>query len=275
MTRTAKAPAIIPSLTTEEVHAAIDRRYFNDPRRAMRYVVVHEVRNASGFDANRVCDALVCHCWPSDGLTLSGIEVKVARSDWLRELKSPRKAEAFAQHCHQWWVAAGGVDVVQLEELPPGWGLLVPAKGGDLRAVRTPKHNTPYPPDHSFLASLLRSAIQQQVGAKITAAVVEARKEERHNADFAHRHQAERLDKLQTMVTEFEQRSGIRLTEWNWGDQAEAVRLLSQIRSGGYESLGERLKGARNLLAAALKGVEQALEGAAAVDQALKGETAA
>lgn len=272
MTKTAVAA---PTLSTEEVHDAIDRRYFNDPRRAMRYVVVHEVRNASGFDANRVCDVLICACWPSDGLTLSGIEVKVTRSDWLRELKSPRKAEAFAQHCHQWWVAAGSADVVQLEELPPGWGLLVPTKGGDLRAVRTPQQNNPLPPDHSFLASLLRSATQQQVGAKITAAVVEARKEERGQAVHDRRHLQERCEKLQEMVAEFEKRSGLRLSEWNWGDQAESVRMLGQIRSGGYDSLKERLTGARNLLSSALKGLDQAIEGAAGVEEAMKTEKTA
>lgn len=57
---------------------------------------------------------------------LDGFEVKVSRSDWLHELDQPRKADAWFDHTHRWWVLAPSTEIVRPEELPEGWGLMVP-----------------------------------------------------------------------------------------------------------------------------------------------------
>lgn len=57
---------------------------------------------------------------------LDGFEVKVSRNDWLHELDQPRKADAWFASTHRWWVLAPSTEIVRPEELPEGWGLMVP-----------------------------------------------------------------------------------------------------------------------------------------------------
>lgn len=58
---------------------------------------------------------------------LDGFEVKVSRGDWQAELANPAKADPWFAATHRWWVAAPSTDVVRPEELPAGWGLMVPS----------------------------------------------------------------------------------------------------------------------------------------------------
>jgi hypothetical protein len=48
------------------------------------HAVLFEVRNATGFDANRSIDAVTMTLWPSLGLELAGMEIKISRSDDVR-----------------------------------------------------------------------------------------------------------------------------------------------------------------------------------------------
>lgn len=115
--------AIAERVTERDMLDALRRRYSVDPGNGPRYVYAEQVRNAAGFNASRTCDFMALDVWPSSGLALHGFEVKVRRSDWLRELTHPEKAAAFQQHCDFWWlVCPPGVAAVS--ELPPGWGML-------------------------------------------------------------------------------------------------------------------------------------------------------
>jgi hypothetical protein len=64
---------------------------------------------------------------------LWGIEVKAFRSDWLREIQNPLKADTLREVVDAWYLVAPA-DVAKPEEVPAGWGLLVP-KGDTLRIV--------------------------------------------------------------------------------------------------------------------------------------------
>lgn len=75
---------------------------------------------------SRRIDGLYCGFFGSRGKFLRGYEIKVARSDWLAELDQPAKAETWEQNVHEWWIVAPDTDVVRPEELPHGWGLLIP-----------------------------------------------------------------------------------------------------------------------------------------------------
>ena len=44
-------------------------------------------------------DAVIMSLWPSRGLELHGVEIKVSRADWKREAADPAKAEAIAAYC--------------------------------------------------------------------------------------------------------------------------------------------------------------------------------
>jgi hypothetical protein len=49
---------------------------------------------SSGWSRESRADAIARHLWPSQGLELIGFELKVSRSDWLREIKDPYKCES-------------------------------------------------------------------------------------------------------------------------------------------------------------------------------------
>lgn len=97
--------------------------HLRDDDRLPGAIVLTEVPSP-GTTARRI-DALAI------GLTraragLDGFEIKVSRSDWLHELDQPRKADAWFDHTHRWWVLAPSTAIVHPEELPEGWGLMVP-----------------------------------------------------------------------------------------------------------------------------------------------------
>lgn len=123
-----------------------------------RYVCAEHVRSAAGFDM-RTLDFVAVDTWASGKLAIHGVEVKVSRSDWLRELKQPRKSEPFMEWTTHFWLAAASRAIVQPGELPDGWGLLVPREGRlDGRklvaAVAAPRRDVPPPPPMS-IASLV------------------------------------------------------------------------------------------------------------------------
>ena len=67
------------------------------------YAVMWEVGRATGAVTNqRYADAVIMGLWPSRGLELHGVEIKVSRSDWRREAADPMKAEAIAAYCDRW-----------------------------------------------------------------------------------------------------------------------------------------------------------------------------
>ena len=125
-------------------------------------VVVREVANATGFGATRRIDALALGCWPSRGLFVHAIEVKVSRSDFRRELKKPKKAETIAKYCDTFWIAAPK-DVVPLDELPNGWGLLELKDGA--KKVRVKKKAASLELvelSRGFVMSICRSLVDQK-----------------------------------------------------------------------------------------------------------------
>lgn len=97
------------------------RRRYLPPEHAL----FTEVGNATGFGTTRHIDALVMGLWPSSGMLVEGIEIKVSRQDWLRELKQPAKAAEMACFCDKFWLCVSEARIVREGELPEGWGLLV------------------------------------------------------------------------------------------------------------------------------------------------------
>lgn len=154
-------------LAEADVVKALRKRYPAGP-----YAMLTQVRNATGYARlTRTADAVVMSLWPSRGLDLTGIEVKVNRGDWLAELRAPHKADVIASYCDLWVVAAaqGVVDLMK-DPLPEPWGVLE-LRGGVLYQLRGPKHLDPEPLDRPFLAALLRqSAAQITEGAVLNFA---------------------------------------------------------------------------------------------------------
>ena len=203
-----------------------------------------EVNNSTGYRGGRqFADAVVCSCWPSRGLWLAGIEVKVARSDWLRELRDPRKSAEIQQYCRYWWVAAPE-GVVLPSEVPDAWGWLevYPQKKRDRHKVRkqAPKLDEKTP-GMDFLASVLRSYSKALDGARnrgyrealgevtekyerIEDLEKKLRAAER-NAKFAERD----LKYITEQVEEFQAATGLSLGSWRVNEAIKHVRAAQAL----------------------------------------------
>jgi len=135
------------------------------PFRAPAHAFLYEVRNGTGYGKQqRYADALVVSCWPSRGIWVAGVEVKVSRTDWRRELDDPEKNADIQQYCDFWWIAAPP-GVVNLAELPGNWGLLL-VDGKTVAQTREAPRLPRKPFDPTFVASILRNAATAQDHAR-------------------------------------------------------------------------------------------------------------
>lgn len=114
--------------TADEIVDRLESRWS-----APEWLSFRELHEGPGFHRGRADFAAVAG-WDSGGQRMHVVEVKVDRGDWKRELADPDKSAHWRRACHWFWIAATP-KVVQLEELPPGWGLLETA-GDGLRAKR-------------------------------------------------------------------------------------------------------------------------------------------
>lgn len=146
-----------PIATEREMLDLLHARYGAQYGNGIRYVCAEHVRNKAGFDATRTADFIAMDVWPSSGLLVHGHEVKVTRSDWLRELADPGKADAFMRYVDRWWLVVPHQRVVR-DDLPAGWGLLV-RRNGRLAVARPAPPLAPEPMPRSLLAPLLRSVL--------------------------------------------------------------------------------------------------------------------
>lgn len=98
-------------VSTPEMISALNRRY---PQNQGKWANVVEFQNI---------DFLSVACWQSMDYIVHGHEIKVSRSDWLREIKSPHKSLTTKRMCDMWWLAAPK-GIAKEEEIPEDWGFL-------------------------------------------------------------------------------------------------------------------------------------------------------
>lgn len=222
-----------------EIHAALRSRFA-----LPEYALVFEVRSGTGHTNNvRYADALALSLWPSRGLELIGFEVKVSRSDWLREMKEPKKADRIGRFCDRWYVVAGAKNIVLPGELPSGWGLMVP-RGDGLSVSKEAPPLTPEPIPRSFLASLMRAACVQSpaeeiITQRLNAALSEQASQFKAKYEQRALHDTSELSVLRQAVEDFERESGVNIRGWRGKKIGEAVNFI--IR-GGLDGMEQRLR---------------------------------
>lgn len=86
-------------------------------------------------EARAIADYMVVDTYAEHEIL--GFEVKVTRADWLAELRNPRKAEYWRQHCNRWYLVTSSKDIVR-DDLPEGWGHLTIGNAGLRIANRAP-----------------------------------------------------------------------------------------------------------------------------------------
>lgn len=141
------------------------KKYANGPTETLRYVGASHVRYGPLWPS-AIADFLVQDCWGNYGPErqrhpLIGFEIKVSRSDYLREIKDLSKSAPFREVCTEWIV--GPREIVK-NDLPDGWGHMVPA-GDGLRIARpSAKNPDPLPIPRGLLAGFLRNVATQYEG---------------------------------------------------------------------------------------------------------------
>jgi hypothetical protein len=169
-------------------------------------------------NSNRRADAVHIGLWSSRGAgRIDVCELKISRSDFRRELDKPEKAEAWWPYCNAFWIVAPSVEVAPPEELPPGWGLMVPgARGRRFKKIVEPqereaKITVP------LLLTLLKStettrtnALQQQA-KKLRQEAYENQQRAlaRRQANTSSGRRLEALDRLEELL-------GLKLDDYPW-----------------------------------------------------------
>ncbi len=242
--------------SAESVQAAIEKLW-----KPPAFSWLKEVSNGTGARARRWADAVAVSIWPSRGLYAMGIEIKVHRSDWLRELEQPSKSDPVQKYCRHWWVATPP-GIVAAGELPATWGL-VEVAGGKAKVIVDAPELTPEPLTWEFTCAILRRASESQHAIETMAAhkAHESAREE-FNAEAVEQmrlelHQANRaLDiakrDVETMTTKLKTLRGeigaIGVDSDFYGrippGTREAVQFAKQIQHLDVVGIGERLKAA-------------------------------
>ena len=145
-----------PKATERSVLDALALRYGRQNGNGPRYAFGEHVKSEAGFWAQRSADLIAIDLWPSSGCAMHGHEVKVSRSDWLRELKDPTKAEAFRPYMDFWWLVVSDLHIVR-DDMPAGWGLIVAYPDGTTRITKRAARITPLPMTRSMQAAFARA----------------------------------------------------------------------------------------------------------------------
>jgi hypothetical protein len=219
-----------PNFTSADVIAAVRTRY---PSGAWAFL--EQVANGTGYQRQyRWADALAMGLWPSRGMELHGIEVKVSRTDWLRELSNPGKADSIHRYCHRWYLAVSDPDIVKPGELPVNWGLYVLNGGGKVEC-RTEAFCSKKPEllDLLMVASILRGAAQvgeMQLKAAHDAGYSAGRSDERKSGEQNRSYAVEAAEQLKKSVASFEEKSGLHIDRYSGERLGDAVAAFMQMR---------------------------------------------
>ena len=225
-------------LTESQLQDRIDGKY---PGPA--WTVLNHLRDGTGFaSAGQSADAVAFGTWPSRGFQIIGFECKSRRSDWLREIKNPAKAEAFASYCDQWFLVTGSDGVAKLEEIPKNWGWYV-GTGKGLKLMKPAEILKPEPIDRVFLMSIARNIGRNFVPR---ARLEEMAKDRAENiAKRMHddnKYALERAQEDLKKMREFEKASGIEL-KYTWQfNAADVGRVVKALLDNDLKHDLERIK---------------------------------
>lgn len=194
------------------------------------WAFISHVRNGAGLSATRTADGIAMNLFPSRGMEVWGFEVKTARGDWLSELKNPAKAEEIHKYCDRWFIV-GPDDVIKKDEVPKQWGFMR-VKNGTVRAVKAaPLNANVVKLDRGFIAMIMRRIFDTySFENRIIVARMEGRlqgeKDGRHYMKMDYDRLQEEFKRQQKAIEEFEEKSGVHISEWSAGRMGEAVKVV-------------------------------------------------
>ena len=228
------------------------------------YVLMREVSDAAGFARSRSADYIAFSLWPSRGLAITGFEVKASRSDWLRELKQPAKAENIFKYCDFFYLITTEQKVATLEEIPITWGWLTVNDSGKGLVVKkkAPASETPAALTRHFVAALLKRAADKtsyvhlsSIEDKIKEA--EANKAQSYQREFTQLQN--RLEDKRRMIAEFEKAAGIQFSDYGIHSPEMIGKTVGFIQKGGIEGIQKDLERLREQAMHILSNIEKVI----------------
>lgn len=176
-------------------------------------------------NSTRRADAVHIGLWQSRGAgRIDVCELKVSRADFRRELDKPQKAEAWWPYSTTFSIVSPGVDITPPEELPPGWGLMVPSPRGGRRFKTVVK---PAEREPKLTIGLLMTLLKNTETTRTNALRVQAQQlseqhyrqvqEVRRERGMVAPKDVKRLDLLERL----EKAMDMELGEYAWRDQLE------------------------------------------------------
>jgi hypothetical protein len=243
-------------MRTHEVNAALRARFC-----APEWSIFFEVGDSTGAQQRRWADAVAMNMYPSRGLEIHGFEVKVSRSDWLKELKTPDKSGPVQQYCDRWWIVCPA-GIIKDGELPPTWGHYEVSEAGKIRQVVAAPKLEAAPVTRGFVASMMRRTgeVDDALIANLVGTRLEAeRARDRANNEREIAHRTSQHEELKKLVREFEASSGLNISNRYTGgrDVGKAVKLV--LAAGVGQTYGG-INSIRNTVQSTLKQLERALE---------------
>lgn len=221
------------------------------------WIFLPQVRSTTGFSGDiRTADGIAINMYPSRGFEINGFEIKISRSDWLSELKKAAKAEEIYQYCDKFWLVVADKSIVQLEELPKGWGLLVPQVGG-LRVVVQAQTNPNKILSMGFVCSLLRSVskgmvLESTIRHQLSEEYTRGQKSRQFEVDSA----KEDKNRLAEKIEKFEKASGVEINGWK-NSPEKVGAALRRVLAGENFNIQWNLSSAHDSLVSALKEINK------------------
>lgn len=253
-------------LTAGDLCELIYRKYGADSS----HLCLFDVPDNVGTNSKRRADAIVIGNWGSTGRLVHGMEIKVSRSDWLRELKQVDKADPFIARCDRWWLITSDDKLVRPEEIPLLWGWMTATKTG----LRIQKAAAALPQPEDTMHKLFALGLMRRAVERGNAAVMEDPLVVRHIRDQRERYEdllkrareakastrREDTERLQAKIDRFEKSSGMKIDDWSLGDVGQLAKVISQTIGSGYGSVRTTLERERKTFGELCAHIDQALE---------------
>ena len=135
---------------TERILCLLERRF-----PAPEWAAFRELPDGTGAAMRRRFDFYALNTWPSKRFRSVVVEVKVSRADFRRELAHREKREPAEQRANECYFAVPH-GLVQVDEVPEGWGLIT-ADAGGLKLRKSAQWREIDHLPRAFVAQLARS----------------------------------------------------------------------------------------------------------------------
>lgn len=194
----------------------------------------------------RRADFVALNTWPSRNFKIVVCEVKVDRSDWLREKKESAKNDLFVGQADEFYIAATK-DVVNKEELPEGWGLMeLRADGLMQKKVESDLTEAQdQPMKKSFFAKLVAKSFDDSLPKQ---RIIEARRRGYNEGkDRANNSTDYKIQRLRSKAENWDKLKDSPLKIYDADDETleeieQAKKLISKMEGEGYNGVNKTLE---------------------------------